>query len=313
MEYIKLRGTDVRISRIGFGCCPMGGYDWGETHEDDFIYAVHHALDKGINFFDTADIYGVGASETVLGKSLRTHRNKAFVATKFGVRRYPDGTTFYDNSPEWFASALEASLKRMGTDYIDLYQVHYWDKTTSPEIIFDLLEKARQEGKVRFFGVTNIDLMFWALKNWPDALVSFSFEYSLAKRIHERAISHLSQKQGLAFLSWGSLGQGILSGKYDDKTEFPEGDRRRRAVYINFHGNKLKKNLEIVREMQLLQLHYPDKTLSQIALRWILDRFERSVTLVGIKRPDQLTENIGALGWQLDQCDLQRLDMVSKD
>jgi myo-inositol catabolism protein IolS len=312
LEYISLKGTDVRVSRIGFGCCPMGGYGWGQTNEDDFIQAVQDALDKGINFFDTADIYGVGVSEMVLGKSLRNHRGKAVIATKFGVRRGTNGSTFYDNSSQWINSALDASLKRLGTDYIDLYQVHYWDTVTSPEVIFESLEKARKSGKIRYFGVTNINLMNWAMSNWPGSLVSFSFEYSLSKRDNENTISTISEKSGLSFFSWGSLGQGMLSGKYNEKTELPEGDRRRRDVYVNFHGEKLMKNLEIVNEMRLIQTQYPDKTLSQIALRWILDRFENSVALVGIKRPEQIIENISALDWNLTNNDLQRLDTVSK-
>ena len=137
------------------GGCPMGQYGWGEVQEQELIDAVHAALDCGVNFFDTADTYGLGTSELTLGKALGTRRSQAVIATKFGVRA-GSGETTYDNSPEWIRTACEESLKRLGTDYIDLYQVHYRDGKTDIHTVVDTLQQLQQQGKIRYFGLSNI-------------------------------------------------------------------------------------------------------------------------------------------------------------
>ena len=128
-EYVDFPVLDLKVSRIGFGCCPMGQHGWGITDERELIKAVHAALDCGITFVDTADVYGLGVSELVLGKALKGNRQSAVIATKFGVRT-ENGRTFFDNSRKWINQAVDESLSRLGTDYIDLYQLHYWDNKT---------------------------------------------------------------------------------------------------------------------------------------------------------------------------------------
>ncbi len=297
-EYVVVPVLDLKVLRIGFGCCPMGQHDWGATDEDELIKAVHAALDCGITFFDTADIYGLGVSELVLGKGLKGKRESAIIATKFGVRREND-LTFFDNSRKWINRAVDESLSRLGTDYIDLYQLHYLDKKTPIDETLCALQSLRDSGKIRAFGVTNIDLCDHGITQPVDGLASFSFEYSLANRAFEPVIYANQNESGLCFLSWGSMGQGILSGKYDQKTTLPETDRRRREVYVNFHGEKLANNLRIVDYMRSILPCYKDKTLSQLAIRWILGQVPFSIALTGIKRPYQLKENFGALGWEL--------------
>ena len=129
MEYTMLRNSDLKVSRLCMGGCPMGGYGWGDTQENELIEAVHTAVDQGVNFFDTADTYGLGQSEKTLGKALGSHRKDVVIASKFGVR-IENGKTFYDNSSSWIKEAVEGSLRRLGTDYIDLYQIHYRDGKT---------------------------------------------------------------------------------------------------------------------------------------------------------------------------------------
>ena len=297
-EYIEIPVLNKKVTRVGFGCCPMGLHDWGATVETELIRAVHAALDNGVNLFDTADIYGIGVSEKVLGKALKGRRHEAVITTKFGVR-IEDGKTFYDNSSAWINQAVDSSLSRLQTDYIDLYQVHYWDGKTAFAKIFDTLRDLQKAGKILAFGVTNIDLVSAGFVEPIENLASFSFEYSLSKRIHELEIYLNHDSLGLCFFSWGSLGQGILSGKYGTISVLPENDRRRREVYRNFHGEKLAHNLRIVEYMRSILPYYKDKTLPQLAIRWILDQIPFSIALTGIKHPNQLKENFGALGWKL--------------
>ena len=150
MEYIQIKNSDLLVSRICIGGDPMGGHGWGRISEPELIEAVEVGLDLGINFFDTADVYGLGRAEEVLGKALKGKRNRAVIASKFGVRRNAENTaTYYDNSPQWIRTALEGSLKRLKTDYIDIYQIHYLDEKTPLADTIGEMEKLKKEGKIR--------------------------------------------------------------------------------------------------------------------------------------------------------------------
>lgn len=155
MEYITLENTDLRVSRFCMGGCPLGGYGWGNVRDDELVASVGRALECGVNFFDTADTYGLGHSELMLAKGLGAHRKDVVIQSKFGVRA-GDGGTYYDNSPAYIREALEKSLKRLGTDYIDIYIIHYRDGKTPIEDVVDELERLRTEGKIRYFGLSNI-------------------------------------------------------------------------------------------------------------------------------------------------------------
>ena len=312
MEYVQLKNSDLLVSRLCMGGCPMGGYGWGDVQESELIDAVHTALELGINFFDTADTYGLGKSEETLAKALGDKRKDVVIATKFGVR-VENGKTFYDNSPEYIRLACERSLKRLNTDYIDLYQIHYRDGKTPLKDVVDTLEQLKSEGKIRYYGYSNIhedDLEEMAI--YKDKFVSFQDEFSLACRKNEKDMKILSSKLNLSPLTWGSLGQGILTGKYDKNVKFKSNDRRSRDIYVNFHGDKLLKNLEIVEEMKKISKRI-NKPVSAIAIRWILDYLTDSVVLVGIKRPSQIKGNVEAFGWKLSQEDLEKLTELSED
>lgn len=312
MEYITLKNSDLKVSRICMGGCPLGGYGWGATQENDLIDAVHTALDQGITFFDTADTYGLGQSEITLGKALGKYRKDVVVASKFGVR-VGGGKTVYDNSPEWIREALEASLNRLGTDYIDLYQVHYRDGVTPIGVVVETLEELKKKGYIRYYGLSNIhsedipELLPYAGK-----FVSFQDEYSLACRKNEEDMFSVSKKLKMNPLTWGSLGQGILTGKYTkDNVIFGSNDRRSREIYVNFHGDRLMKNLEIVEVMKHIAQKY-NKPVVAVAIRYILDFLEDSVVLCGAKRPSQILGNIEGTEWKLNDDDLKLLDEVSR-
>lgn len=311
MEYITLKNSDLKVSRLCMGGCPMGGYGWGgNISEQELIDAVKTALNNGVNFFDTADVYGLGQSEITLGKALKENRQKAVIATKFGVCT-SNGKTVYDNSPEYIEKALENSLNRLGTDYVDLYQVHYRDEKTPVSLVIETLEKLKKKGYIRYFGLSNIHREdVEELKEQKGKFVSFQDEYSLACRKNEDDMFNLSKELSLTPLTWGSLGQGILTGKYDINTKFDSNDRRSREIYVNFHGEKLKKNLEIVEEMKKISAEN-GKSVPAIAIRFILDYLTDSAVLVGVKRPSQLLSNIEAMDWNLTENQLERLREVS--
>lgn len=311
MEYITLKHSDLRVSRLCMGGCPMGRHGWGVVDEQELISAVHGALDKGINFFDTADTYGLGQSELTLGKALAGRRDQAVIATKFGVR-VEDGITFYDNSPHWIVVACENSLRRLNTDYIDLYQIHYRDSETDIGTVVQTLEKLRDQGKIRYFGLSNLtkkDLS--SLLEHKGTFCTLQNQYSLACRDRESEFLELTEKLELNPLTWGSLGQGILTGKYDANTVFSVDDRRSRKAYVNFHGEKLLNNLQIVEQMRLIAADH-GKPVSAVAVRFILDHLPNSVVLCGAKRPAQILETAQAMDWQLTESELCLLDQISR-
>ena len=294
------------------GGCPMGGYGWGNVQGNELIDAVHAALDQGITFFDTADTYGLGQSEITLGKALGVHRKNVVVASKFGVRA-GNGKTVYDNSPEWIREALHGSLERLGTDYIDLYQIHYRDDQTPISAVVETLEYLQKRGYIRYFGLSNIhqeDLK--ELQPYVGKFVSFQDEYSLACRKNEPDMLMLADQLQLTPLTWGSLGQGILTGKYDKNTVFDTTDRRSRDVYVNFHGQKLLKNLEIVEALKKIADRH-EKSVASIAIRFILDYLPDSVVLCGAKRPSQIIGNAEAADWSLGRDEIEMLEKISAE
>ena len=311
MEYIQIKKTDLMASCIALGGCPLGGYGWGKTEVSELESAIYTALDSGINFFDTADTYGLGQSEMLLGKVLESHRKDVIINTKFGVRA-GNGKTFYDNSPQWIRTALEASLRRLKTDYVDIYTIHYRDGVTPISVVVETLEDLQRKGYIRYFGLSNIhqeDLE--ELEPYADKFVAFQDEYSLASRKNEKDMRILSESLGITAMGYSPLANGLLTGKITPQTVFGSDDRRSRDVYVNFHGEKLKKNLEIVEYMRGIADKY-ERPIVAVALRFILDFFPESIVLCGAKRPSQVQGNVLGADWKLDAEDLKLLDEVSR-
>ncbi len=296
------------IKRLGFGCEQLGGYEWGAVDPNEIAAAIEVAIDHGVTLFDTADCYGRGESERRLGRVLAPHRERVVLATKFGVRFTDSGRVWYDSSPEWAARALEGSLARLGTDRIDLLQMHYWDGTTSLEALFERLERLREEHKIRWYGITNHPLGEFIPTGYP-GFVSGSLEYSLLERTHEHTARQFADA-GLTFLAYGSLAQGMLSGKYREGARFAGGDRRSSPRYRNFHGRRLQRNARVV-ELVRKQARQLAATPSQVAIAWVLHAIPGAVALVGIKRTDQLLEVLGALQLELPSEVVGELDLAS--
>ncbi len=305
MEHLSLAGGALQVSRVGFGCCPLGGHDWGTVDQEEILRAAHLALDDGINLFDTADVYGLGRSEEALARVLAVRRGDAVVATKFGVR-HAGGKTWFDNSPGWIRQACEDSLRRLSTDVIDVYQVHYWDAVTDWDDIFATLEELRSQGKIRWVGISNVPESMLALRNLPDFVVSFQMQHSLVDRDNELFIGQVQRQWGLSFWSWGSLAQGLLSGKYAPGQTFGDDDRRSRLVYENFHGAKAEANQTALVRLRATAERL-GRTPAQVAIRFLLSTVPHSLALTGVKSVAQVKENAGALGWALSAEDIAAL------
>ena len=310
MEYLRLNHSDLTVSRFCMGGCPMGGFDWGETNQQDFIKAIHTALAEGVTFFDTADTYGLGQSERTLAKGLGKHRQEVVIQTKFGVRA-GNGKTVIDNSPAWIREALDHSLKRLNTDYIDLYVVHYWDQKTPPEEIVDELERQKAAGKIRYFGLSNIrpDELPQCVP-YKEAFVTAQHEFSLCCRSREGEIRMMEAEMDTTPMTWGSLGQGMLTGKYDETIVFPDNDRRRRDVYVNFHGDKLRRNLRIVEILKRIAANH-NVSCAAAAIRFIMDYLPTAIPITGVKSAEQMRDNLRSMDWHLLPEEILRLNNAS--
>lgn len=312
MEYITLQNTDLRVSRFCMGGCPMGGYGWGSVQESELLDAIHAALDAGVNFFDTADTYGVGQSERTLAKGLGSRRRDVVIESKFGVR-VGGGKTVYDNSPEYIQQALEESLRRLNTDYIDVYLVHYRDGKTPIADVVGKLEELKAAGKLRYYGLSNIHGDgLEELLPYAGRFACCQDELSLACRKNEDDLRAVQSRLRATPMTWGSLGQGILTGKYNrENVCFGADDRRSREIYVNFHGEKLEQNLRIVEALKKIAANR-EKSVAACAIRWILDTLPESVVIAGVKRPAQLSANVEAMGWTLNEEERQELNEVSE-
>ena len=204
-------------------------------------------------------------------------------------------------------------MKRLGSDYVDIYIIHYRDGKTPMSDVVDKLVELRDAGKIRYFGLSNIyEETMDEIRSYKDLFVSCQNEYSLATRKYEKDLFLQASKLGVTPTTWGSLGQGILTGKYtSDNISFDKNDRRSRDIYVNFHGEKLEKNLQIVDVLKEIAVNH-GKSIPACAIRYILDYIPDSVVLAGVKRPSQLLSNIEAMGWNLSSEELEWLDAISR-
>ena len=310
MEHLTLRNSDLSVSRFCMGGCPMGMYCWGETHEKDFLAAIDAALELGVNFFDTADVYGLGQSERILAKGLGNHRKDVVIQSKFGVS-VKNGKTKYVNTPEYLRRALDASLERLKTDYIDVYVVHYWDAVTPPGEIVAELERQRDAGKIRYFGLSNLTAE--QLPSWTPFRNKFSTiqnQFSLACRDHEDALRSTAAALDATAMAWGSLGQGVLTGKYDENATFPKNDRRSRDAYVNFHGEKFKQNMKLVERLKhVAQAH--GSSCAATAVRFILDYLPDSIAITGVKTAEQLRDCVKSMEWKMSRNETETLSSIT--
>lgn len=307
MEYQRIASTDLMISRIGFGCWAIGDHGYGNIEDSESIRAIRKALDCGINFFDTADVYGFGHSEKILGKALGPQRNKVVVATKFGLAWNENGKTFKDCSPKRIVEALEESLKRLKIDCIPIYQIHWHDGKTPIEDVMDALLKCRDAGKILHIGCCNFSKELLSEACNKHEVVSCQYLYNLTKRQNENIIKYSSEELGLSVLVYSVLGRGVFSGKYDVDSHFGTSDTR--AKDNDFKGTRYHKNILIAKKLREIGRKY-GKSAAKVAICWVLDNPHITCVITGIKNESQASENAQSTGWFLDQDDMKMINLI---
>lgn len=303
MEFVELSHGGPLVSRIGFGCAAIGGHDYGAVDDERSVSAVLAAIESGVTLFDVADVYGFGHAESVLARAIRASGSSDLViATKVGVRWDESGRTTRDLSPAWIRHAIDGSLRRLGVEHIDLYQLHWPDPATPIEETMGTLLELRAEGKVRHIGCCNFDDSLVEAASRVGTIVSNQLPYSVVDRSREGALRAAS-KMGVPLLAYNVLAHGLLSGKYGEGSTFQGTDLRRRTPL--FQPDELSRHLPLVDTIRSVA-ERQGRTPAQVAIRWVLQRPGVAVALVGAKRAVQVTENVGGADWLLpmDECEL---------
>ncbi|PWB68395.1 MAG: general stress protein [Deltaproteobacteria bacterium] len=308
MEYTKLGDAGVIISVVGFGGWAIGGHGYGAVEDPQSIAAIRRALDSGITLFDTADVYGFGHSEEILARALEGRIKDVIVATKFGVRWDESGRTIKDCSIGYIRKALEGSLRRLRTDCIPLYQLHWHDGVTPLPAVFETLLRLQEEGKIRYIGCSNLPISDFRRIPGSGKMDSAQLPFSLVFRQTTRDLADYQGQQGIATLVYGVLARGLLSGKYGQASRF--GERDTRETDPEFRKN-LVRYAGIVENVIKMATKYR-RTPSQVAIRWVLEQPSVSCALVGVKTEEQVSENAGAVGWRLEKEDREYLDFLGR-
>ena len=312
MQYTQLGERGPKVSRIAFGNWSAGG-DWGSVDRDAAIAAMREALDLGITFFDTARAYGFGAAEELLGEALRPEissaRGSIVIATKGGLRN-ENGLPVRDSSPAALRRDLEASLRSLGTDYIDLYQVHWPDPATPIAETAQTLDSFVQEGKIRYVGVSNYDTRQMTTFQQVRPIDTLQPPYHLFRRDIEGTILPFAREHGIGVLVYGPMAHGLLSGSMTEATTFAADDWRSKNEM--FTGDAFKRNLGIVRRLETFA-SARGLTVGQLAIAWTLANPAVDVAIVGARTPEQIRGTAPAADIQLSAEDLARIDLIVRD
>jgi aryl-alcohol dehydrogenase-like predicted oxidoreductase len=309
MQYTQLGERGPRVSRIAFGNWSAGG-DWGHVDRDAAIGATREALSLGVTLFDTAHAYGFGAAERLLGEALapeiRSARQSVVIATKGGLR-HEDGQPVRDSSPAALRADLEASLRALGTDYVDLYQVHWPDPATPITTTAETLDGFVREGLVRFVGVSNYDTRQMASFQQVRPIDTLQPPYDLFRRDIEATILPFAREQGIGVLVYGPLAHGLLSGRMTTETTFAPDDWRSKSDL--FVGDAFRRNLAVVRELSEFAAAR-NATVAQLAIAWTLANPVVDVAIVGARSPEQIRQTAPAADLRLSLDDIHQIDSI---
>ncbi|WP_330234143.1 aldo/keto reductase [Nocardia sp. NBC_00508] len=319
MEYRRLGASGLLVPALSFGAGTFGGRGelfsaWGDTDADQARRLVDISLDAGVTMFDTADVYSDGASEEVLGAAVKGRRDQVLLSTKATLPTGP-GPRDAGSGRARLIGAVEASLRRLGTDYIDLFQLHAFDAGTPVEEVVAALDDLVRAGKIRYVGASNF--AGWQLmkslaaadRNGLTRYVAHQVYYSLVGRDYEWELMPLGRDQGVGAVVWSPLGWGRLTGKIRRGRPLPEGSRLHRTAAAGppVDDEKLYDVVDVLDELAA----ETGKTIPQIALNWLLRRPTVATVIVGARNEDQLRQNLGAIGWELDADQIARLDKAS--
>ncbi len=302
---MRTLGGELQVSSIGLGCMGMSDF-YGTATEDEAIKVIHYALDNGINFLDTADMYGPFTNEQLVGKAIKDRRDSVILATKFGNERSPDGKFLGVNGkPEYVKKACEASLKRLGVDHIDLYYQHRVDTTVPIEDTIGAMADLVKEGKVRYLGMSEAAAETIRRAAKVHKITALQTEYSLWTRDPEEEILETVRELNIGFVAYSPLGRGFLTGRWKTPEDLPANDWRRNQP--RFQGDNFTKNLELVEKVREIagEKHVEP---GQLALAWVLAQGQDIVPIPGTKHIEYLKQNIEATKIKLSEEDMERLN-----
>lgn len=306
MKMRKLGRNGPEVSAVGLGCMGMSAF-YGGADEAQSIAVIHRALDLGVTLFDTAEMYGPHTNEVLVGKALKDRRDEAFIATKFGINRQPDGSAITDGSPANVRRAVEGSLSRLGVDHIDLYYQHRIDPDTPIEETVGAMAELVKEGKVRFIGLSEAAPATLRRAHAEHPITALQTEYSLWSRDPEDELLGVVRELGIGFVPYSPLGRGFLSGEIKSIDDLAPDDFRR--TNPRFAGDNFQKNLDLVDAVGAIAA---DKgvTAAQLALAWVLAQGEDLVPIPGTRRMPTLEQNAAAADIVLTPDDLARIEAV---
>ena len=309
MEFVNIPGASIRASRIALGTWAIGGWMWGGSDEREAIKTIHAALDRGINLIDTAPVYGFGRSEEIVGKALAMdgRRKGAIIATKAGLD-WKDGKPFRDARKTRIVEEVENSLRRLQTDVIDLYQVHWPDPNTPIAEVAEAMDALHRAGKIRAIGVSNFSPAQMDEFRKVAPLHAAQPPYNLFEREIDRDVLPYCRDRDIALLAYGSLCRGLLSGRMSESSAFTGDDLRKSDP--KFQAPRFAQYLAAVEQLDRLARERFGKRVIHLAVRWVLDRNKMNIALWGARRADQLSPIGDALGWQIDSQVMAEIDQI---
>ena len=308
MEYRKL--DNLKISAIGYGAWGIGGAPfWSNEGDSKSIESIKISYESGINFFDTAPVYGFGHSEKLIGKALNSVRDKIILATKCGLRWGKEslGSLRKDASRKSILEEIDQSLKRLNTEWIDIYQVHWPDLQTSQKETMETLLEIQAQGKIRYIGVSNYSVEQIKESSRYGKIISLQPEYSLLAREIEKDIVPVCLEKKIGIIAYSPLASGVLTGKYGRDTKFK--DWRSKGIIGTFTGEGFLKNINKVKRLKEIAKE-EGKTCGQIAINWVLRQPGLTTALVGVKNAGQVEENIKAIGWQPSKENCKKIEEI---
>jgi len=307
MTQVPLGSLGLQVSRLGLGCMGMSEF-YGSTDDAESISTIHLALDRGINFLDTADMYGPFKNEVLVGKAIQGRRNEVVLATKFGNQRSPDGKFLGINGrPEYVRACCDASLQRLNVDVIDLYYQHRVDPKTPIEETVGAMADLVRAGKVRYLGLSEAASPTIRRAHRVHPITALQTEYSLWTRDPEDDLLATVRELGIGFVAYSPLGRGFLTGEFQKPEDIPANDFRK--FHPRFVGENFSKNLDLVRHIEALA-RAKAATPAQIALAWVLAQGNDVVPIFGAKKRSRIEENLKALDVSLTSAELQEIDRV---